>query len=115
MNLIDISQQILAIYAILLIVLGTVFCLTGAVVSFKSKSNYTLIAYFCLASTFTLYTWNLDTIASAYRGISFQNLNIFTCRIGNFVQHTALQTSSWIMVPLFLRDAALSTKNNNFF
>ena len=103
-NVYVILRKILGVYALILIVIGTVTSIFGCYICFKLKSNTTFIffCYLSVVSIFTLYFWNFGNFLRELLGIDVININFWLCKFGSFYQFTSLQIAAWILV-IFLK------------
>ena len=95
-----ILRKLLGIYAILLVVFGTIFSLLCCYISFKLRKTTTFIfiCFMSLANMFTLYFWNLGNFLRELFQIDLINISLWLCKFGSFFQFTSLQISAWILV-----------------
>ena len=95
-------RQILAGYAVFVMIFGALACLVSFLVCIKIKNNNTFIflTYLSAVNVFTLYNWNLNAFFAIFYNIDFQNLHIFFCKMGDFIQFSSLQASSWLLVSI---------------
>ena len=91
---------VLAIYCLWLNIFGTVGNLVAFYICRQLRKNTTFVflSFICLTDLVSLYFWNINNFISVYFGIDLQGYNIYSCRIGYFVQFTSLHTSAWLLV-----------------
>ena len=94
------ALQILGYYALAIAFLGLLGNITIFVVSFKSKSNsmFVLFCFLSLNDALSLYFWNLNHFVYSSFNLDLQNFNIYSCKIGSWIQFSSLQSSAWILV-----------------
>nr|QVK45791.1 G protein-coupled receptor [Proales similis] len=104
-------RKILGVYALLLIIVGTLTSFLSLAVCLKLRSNATFVffAFLTLSNIFTLYFWNLENFLQEYIDIDLLNYSLFVCKFGSFVQFSSLQISAWILVLISL-DQYLSVR-----
>jgi hypothetical protein len=91
---------ILGYYSLSLTIFGTVFNIIIAYISIKSKSNssFFLLRYLAFSDTLALYFWNLSHFSEAIFNINLENYSMISCKLGDWIQFSSLQTSAWILV-----------------
>lgn len=96
----EILQKILAIYGILLIILGTISNILSFYICLKLRKNQTFIflAFLSIVNILVIYHWNADYIMRYIFNIDWLNYSIFVCKFFNFIQYSASQSSAWILV-----------------
>ena len=98
------ALQVLGYYAIAIAFLGLLGNITIFVVSFKAKSNsmFVLFCFLSLNDALCLYFWNLNHFVYSSFNLDLQNFNIYSCKIGSWIQFSSLQSSAWILVTAIL-------------
>jgi hypothetical protein len=93
-------DQVLGVYAVILIPVGTILNIISIIVCLRVKSNNTFIfmAFFSFFNIFTVSWWNLNNFIKVFTGIDLLNSGLWPCKIGNFLQFTSLQTAAWFLV-----------------
>ena len=99
-NLFKILQKILGMYALLLIIVGTISSCMSFYICFKlSKiSTFVFLAFLSVSDIVSLYYWNLTNFVDNWFDIDFLNSSYWLCKIGNYYQFTSLQISAWILI-----------------
>lgn len=111
-------NRAISIYAICLLVIGTVLNLFSIYICrrkrLRTTSTFIILSFLFLINPASLYTWNLDTFLGLFKSIpservnvsgvvsiNTQNIiesqNIVTCRLFTFMQYFSLQTISWLL------------------
>ncbi len=93
--------QILGYYAFCIAVLGTISNMIIVYVSIQSKktnSTFILFRYLAMNNTLALYFWNLNHFIYSSFNLDIQNINTYSCKIGNWIQFSSLQSSAWVLV-----------------
>ena len=92
--------QILGYFSLFLVISGAIGNTIIGLVSIKSKSNSTfvLFRYLAFSDTLSLFFWNLNHYTESNFHINIQNINIYLCKIGSWIQFSSLQSSAWILV-----------------
>lgn len=93
-------SKILAGYSLFLVLFGTIGNLIVFVVSIRLRriTTFVFIAFLAVSDTFTLYYWNLNHFIYTFLGYDIENDTIVGCKLGNFVQFSSLEISSWLLV-----------------
>ena len=94
------ALQIIGYYALILAMLGTLANAAIIYVTFRAKSSATfvLLRYLAVCDTLTLFFWNLNFFTKSNLNIDLENYNIYSCKIGNWIQFSSLQASAWTLV-----------------
>nr|QVK45792.1 G protein-coupled receptor [Proales similis] len=108
-------NSILAVYALLLNVIGTLSSVLSLYVCFKLRkvATFVFLAYLTVANVFSLYYWLLNKFFNNFFPFDLSNLSRWTCRLGSFVQFSSLQISAWTLVLMSL-DQFLSVVFRNW-
>ncbi len=109
--------KILGYYAVSIAVLGTIGNMIIAYVSIKSKktnSTFVLFRYLALNDTLTLYFWNMNHFIYSSFNLDIQNFNIYSCKIGNWIQFSSLQSSAWILVNFLFIELFSNQNSSNY-
>ncbi len=100
----DILYKVLAIYSLLLVILGTLgnlfTCFVCCCKRLRKVTTFNFIAFMSITEILTLYVWNLDHFLLPFFGFEIEPLNIHACRFSVFLQFFSLQYSIWILVSL---------------
>ena len=96
--------QILGYYALTIIILGTIGNALILYVSYRIKQSsvFILFCYLSISDTLSLYFWNLNIFTYSTYNLDLQNYNLYSCKFGNWIQFSALQTSAWILVKIII-------------
>ena len=96
----EIFLKILAVYAIILTLFGTLanFLSCYLCSRLNRSKTFVFLTFLFFNDAFTLYFWNLNHFTTTFFGLDIQNYNIWLCKFGQFVQFNSLQTSAWILV-----------------
>ena len=108
--------QILGYYAVCIAVLGTIGNMIIVYVSIKankSNSTFALFRYLALNDTLALYFWNMNHFIYSSFNLDIQSFNIYSCKIGSWIQFSSLQSSAWILVNSIF-SLFPSIKKNNY-
>lgn len=118
---VTILNKIISVYAICLLIMGTILNLTSIFICrrkrLKNTSTFIILSFFFFFNSTSLYTWNLDIFLTIFEGIgkhknlstleadlNSQNIiesqNIVTCKIFTFMQYFSLQAISWLLTYL---------------
>jgi hypothetical protein len=99
------ALQILGYYALVIAFLGLLGNITIFLVSFKAKSSsmFVLFCFLSLNDALSLYFWNLNHFVYSSFNLDLQNFNIYSCKIGSWIQFSSLQSSAWTLVYFKLR------------
>ena len=99
-NAITVTRKVLAIYTIVLILVGTIFCVISTIICFKLRKNNTFIylAFFSIANIFTLYYWNIRNFLQLFFDTQWQSAPFIFCKLGDYIQFTSLPIAAWILV-----------------
>ena len=98
------ALKILGYYSLIIALLGLFGNIIIFVVSFKSKTNsmFVLFCYLAISDTLSLLFWNLNHFIYSSFNLDIQNFNVYSCKIGSWIQFSSLQSSAWILVTHFL-------------
>ena len=114
MNL-NIIFQILGIYNLLLIFIGTLINSFGCYICLRSKLRaYTKFIFFSLiflSDTISLYNWCLNHFLQAFDLEILSDSNVWFCRILQLIEYAFLEFSSWLLVSV---DVLPYNPNSNF-
>ena len=94
------ALQLLGYYALILVILGTIGNAIILYVSFRIKASsiFVLFRYLAICDTMALYFWNLNIFTYSVLNLDLQNYNMNSCKFGNWIQFSSLQSSAWILV-----------------
>ena len=94
------ALQLLGYYALILVILGTIGNAIILYVSFRIKASsiFVLFRYLAICDTLALYFWNLNIFTYSVLNLDLQNYNMNSCKFGNWIQFSSLQSSAWILV-----------------
>ena len=97
------ALQMLGYYSLALIILGTLGNSVIVYVTFKTKPStlFVLLRYLAVCDTISLYFWNLNIFVYSTFNLDIANFNIYSCKIGDWIQFASLQASAWILVRNF--------------
>ena len=92
--------KVLGGYALFLTISGTFanLLIFFTTLKFKDDISFKIIGFNALSDAFALYYWNLNHYLTSIHDFDLQNFNIYTCKIGIFIQFTSLQFSAWSYV-----------------
>ena len=97
-------QKVLAVYSIILVILGTIGNALTCLVCLKKKlrciTTFILIAFMAISETASIYIWNVDHFILPFFGFEIEYLNIYSCKISVFIQFFSLECSAWLLVSL---------------
>ncbi len=106
MDLFTALNNLIAVYAILLCIIGTIgniFTINVILrTSLKNTTTFVFFAYLSLSDMISLYFWNLDHFLTPLFQIDRQNQSIFWCKFDSFLQFTVLQSSAFLLVFYFI-------------
>jgi hypothetical protein len=102
-QVIDVLERVLSVYALGLILLGTIGNLLVFVICMKNKhlritNAFKLLAFMSISDIFSLFEWNLNHFTYTYFELNLFNSSLIGCRFLNFTQNVSLQFSAWILV-----------------
>lgn len=91
-------------YALFLTIIGTIGNIIIFIVTSKlTKPNtFVYLRFLAISDILTLYYWNLDKFVLSFTRANYQNMSVAMCKIGNYIQYTTLQFSSWMLVNKFI-------------
>ena len=97
--MVDILQS-LGFVSLCIAIFGTIGNFLIAYISVKTRSNSTfvLLRYLAINDALSLYFWNINHFIQSTFDIDIQNSNIYSCKMGSFIQFSSLQTSAWTLV-----------------
>ncbi len=103
-NVFKILQKSLGLYALILIIVGTVSSLMSLYICFKLRkiSTFVFLAFLSVSDIISLYYWNLTHFIDNWFDIDFLNSNFWLCKFGSYYQFTSLQISAWILVSILV-------------
>ena len=95
--------KMLGYFALMLTTFGTIGNLIIAYVSFIARSDSTLVLfrYLALNNVLALYFWNINHFTVSNLNLNIQNYSIFSCKFGNWIQFSSLQSSAWLLVTFY--------------
>ena len=98
------ALDILGWYSLIIIILGTIGNLIIFYVCVKTNKNSTfiLLRYLAINDMISLYYWNLNNFTKVFN-LYLESLNLYSCKIGTWIQFSSLQSSAWILVYIFIR------------
>lgn len=101
-NVFQILNKILGVYAVFLTLFGTVANLLSCLVCFRMRKNTTFIflAFMTISDLISLYWWNTNNFLKEFAAIDLLSINKYVCKAGNYLQFTSLQISAWILVTI---------------
>lgn len=93
------ALDILGWYSLVLIILGTIGNLIICYVSVKTNKNSTfiLLRYLAINNMISLYYWNLNNFSKVFN-LDLLSLNLYSCKIGTWIQFSSLQSFAWTLV-----------------
>ncbi len=93
--------DILGWYSLVLIILGTIGNVIICHVSVKTNKNSTfiLLRYLAINDMIALYYWNLNNFTKVF-SLDLLSYNLYSCKIGTWIQFSSLQSFAWILVYL---------------
>lgn len=105
---IDIFSKIIAIWSIILIIVGIALnplvcyiCLKSK--QLRSKSTFKLLAIVSICDLISLFEWNLDHFTQGIFNHLESKNNVFYCRfVTMFLQYVTLEFSSWMWLSISL-------------
>jgi hypothetical protein len=102
MAILDTIVEILSAYALFLVVFGTIgnFLVFLTSIRLRHTSTFIFMAFMAISDTLTLYFWNLNHFTSTFFNLDIENTLVINCRIGNFIQFSSFQSSSWLLVSI---------------
>ena len=65
--------------------------------SLRKMSSMIILIFVSIVDTLSLFVWNLDHYYLYYNGKNYEELNIYLCRIMNFIQYFSLQSSGFLL------------------
>ena len=94
------ATEIVGFYPLWLILSGTIGNLISFCICYSLRKNTTFVflMFITLADIATLYFWNIVSFLHAYDIMDLINYNLYSCRIGTFIQYSSLQSSAWLLV-----------------
>ena len=109
----SIIEKIFGVYFIILIILGTIGNCIGFCICVRKRLQtitfFIFLSFIYIADTMALYLWCLNHFLEVFWNFRIEDLNVWTCRFGFFIQQFSLHWSSWLLVALTL-DRYLSVK-----
>lgn len=98
----ELIDKIIAIYGIVLILIGTIANTLSFLVCLKVKNNNTFIflATMSVTNIFAIFYWNMEHILSILFNINWTEYSLLVCKLGNYLQYTSLGCSVWILVTI---------------
>ena len=100
--LIQATNKVLGIYALVLVVLGTLLNVIICVVCLRKKlrdvNTFKFFAIISISDTIALYEWNLKHFMITFYNVDFNYTSLAWCRVNIFLQYLSLQFSAWILV-----------------
>lgn len=101
-NVFQIFNKILGVYALFLTIFGTIANLLSCLVCFRMRKNTTFIflSFMTISDLISLYWWNTNNFLKEFAQIDLLSINKYVCKAGNYLQFTALQVSAWILVTI---------------
>lgn len=101
-DLIETLKQILAVYSISILIIGTIsniccFCVFMRK-SLRKIPTFVFLSFIHIFDSMTLYFWNLDHFLLPFYGYMIEFRSIHTCRLSTFMQLFSLQCSAWLLV-----------------
>lgn len=99
-NVFQILNKIFGVYAIFLTISGTIANLLSCIVCFRMRKNTTFIflTFMTISDMVSLYWWNINNFLKEFASIDLLTINMYVCKVGNYLQFTSLQISAWILV-----------------
>ena len=96
--------KLVGIYELIVIIMGTLGNLFIFYVSYINRQNSTFLflSFLSISDMISLYWWNLNHFVQPFTKIDLQNHNFYYCKIINFFQFTASQSSAWILILISL-------------
>ena len=98
------SEKIIAIYALILTIVGTIgnlacfsICLNK---KFRSIPTFVFYMFMLIIDVVSLYIWNLDHFLAVFYGYIIEDLSLFGCTFGTFIQLVTIESSAWTLVKL---------------
>lgn len=95
-------DKILGIYSLALIIIGTVGNLTGISIclqpSLRKLPTFVFMAFILFMDIMPLYIANLDVVLGVFKGIAFENINIYFCRANAILSYISQQGSALLTV-----------------
>ena len=109
--LVSVLTKIVCVYQIAIIVFGFIANLLSFLISnqIKKSTTFVFLSFTSLVNLFTLIHWNMESFMPVLFDVKWNDLSEYICKLGNFIQFTALQTSVWLTV-LCSVDQCLSVK-----
>jgi hypothetical protein len=113
-DFLDISNSI---YALILLIVGTIGNLFGAGICLKQELRKTPTFIFCfyilLSDAISMYFWNIDTMIFAFLKLWLEGLNVITCQIMTLFQCTTHNWVAWLLVLMSI-EKFLSIKSHKW-
>ena len=98
----SICAKLIAVYSILLIIVGTFGNFFGFLVCFKRNLRQTptfvFAAFSFISDIMCLYFWNLSHLLFAFFNFQLEDMNLYVCHYGTLTQCFTLQYSAWLLV-----------------
>ena len=96
--------DLLGYYAISLPFLGLIGNSIIFLICLKEKYNsmFVLLCFLASSDFLSLIFWNAKHFAYSIFQYDVQSVHIYSCKIGNWIQFSSLQTSAWFLVFFFL-------------
>jgi hypothetical protein len=66
----------------------------------KQNSMFVLLCFLSVSDFLSLIFWNVKHFAYSTFQYDIQSINVYSCKIGNWIQFSSLQSSAWILVSL---------------
>jgi hypothetical protein len=98
----DVIAKAIAIYSIIIIVIGTAGNTFAALVclrkSLRETPTFVFICFELVSDSVSLYFWNIDHYVVPFNSYQIEDVSIHLCRLATFFQTTSLQWSAWLLV-----------------
>ena len=114
----DTILRLLGLFALFLIVFGTLSSVLNIVVCLRKRlrrvNTFVCLLFISLADIFTLYCWNFDRFINIwFPSQRYETLSLGFCKFIVFLQFFSLDWSSWLLVLLNI-DRYLSIKTKSW-
>ena len=95
--------HVVGAYIVSMAFLGTIGSILVFIVAFRLRdtTTFVFINFLAVTDALCLYEWNLDDFNYIYFSISLQESTLVGCKVMNFFQFTAMQSSAWLLVNIF--------------
>ena len=87
-------------FGVLMMVCGTLGSVLIFITAFQLRKTTTFVflTFLSVTDALSLYWWNIDDFNYVYLNFSFQEESAIGCKIENYFQMVAQQSSAWLLV-----------------